>query len=164
MTLIFASCFSSRGASVNVNILIPNDGSSENTSIEASNRMDGSEFSQYRWGLITPLRLAMTSENSEAIDLLNNSGGDAGGAEEVIRDGNAIPIYFLSFNGCGCRRRHLSSLPELPDGSCWVRKDSSDEIYYTNTFENGNEVHHHVLFYGDLHSSILIQMSCGGRL
>lgn len=155
----------SRGASVNPNISIPNDGDSIDKGVPASNRNDGTDASQYRWGLITPLRLAVTFGLVEVAELLRSYGGEVGNVVEVICNGDALPVT-LSFRimDCKCRERGLGDLRHLADGSCWVR-ETNDEIYYLNTFidnDSGNvEAQHHVLFCKDLLSSRVALLGCG---
>jgi hypothetical protein len=128
-----------RGASINANIFIPNDQDSRDKSARASNRDDGMDFSQYRWGLITPLRLARTFSYEDVCNFLLHGGGIL--ATDVVA-GVTIRNTFESI-----------SLPSLGSNSCWISQDGK-QLMFKNTYMNGDRRYQEVLFNEDLESSI----------
>ena len=129
-----------RGADVNANIFIPNDQDSWDKSQEAANRDDGSDFSQYRWGLVTPLRLAITYGQDEVCCFLKTHNGIAGTAtvtENPEVSEATIGSVFATSGRPGFRY--------LPPNSCWTNADDT-EILYLNTYMHGERVYPGVLF------------------
>ena len=127
------------GANLNANLLIPNDQDSDDKSISASNKDDGSDFSQYRWGWITPLRLARLFRHREIAQMLLENGGVLGRSQNT-----SLPLGFMVGSTFAVGRPGFRS---LPDDACWTSADSSKtEIYYLNTYMNGQRVYPSILF------------------
>eukprot|EP00797_Seminavis_robusta_P024798 Sro422_g139620.2 (220) ;mRNA; f:2415-3074 len=145
-----------RGASVNPNIFIPNDLSSLDQTEETSNRDDGAYASQYRWGFITPMRLAMTFGHADVVELLRGHGGIA--CETV-----QVPCKEISWKlgfQCFCQDRLDDELPPLPDGACWTRQGNEEELYYKNTRSDQLDGTNHVLFTADMQQTVIHLAHC----
>mmetsp|Transcript_14818 Transcript_14818/g.32188 ORF Transcript_14818/g.32188 Transcript_14818/m.32188 type:complete len:182 (-) Transcript_14818:176-721(-) len=136
----------SRGVLPNNNIFIPNDQGSWDDSPTASNGDDGSDFSQYRWGLITPMRLARSFKHCDVCTYLQKNGGTIG--REVVAHKRSSMLYGL----IGFTITEYVLLSLYPN-SCWVSEDRT-KIMFKNTYMNGDRIYPDILFDTDLCSSM----------
>jgi hypothetical protein len=129
-----------RGANINANIFIPNDQHSQDTSEEAANRDDGYDFSQYRWGTITPLRIAITFGFDDIARFLEANGG---------KPSTAIKASFRPRIGSV-----FKILPRLPTNGCWVDQERK-QLLVKNTYMHGDRVYPEIIFCDDMESTIV---------
>lgn len=127
------------GALLNSNILIPNDQMSHGGQ---PNLADGSDFSQYRWGLVTPMRLAYTFGAVSTHAWFSQNGGNLGSALHT-----QLPQEFMM--GSTFARRGAPGFSHLPDATCWTN-DEESMIFYLNTYMDGERVYPNVLYACDL--------------
>lgn len=134
------------GASMNPNILIPNDQDSYGGE---PNRADGSDFSQYRWGYITPMRLAHTYGNVSAASWFRQNGGDLGVALRTHLPGRDPSLQdFPTMLGSSFARIGAVGFHHLPRGACWTNAEEN-AIYYLNTYMNGERQYPNELYESD---------------
>lgn len=134
-----------RGATVNPNIFIPCDKNSFDKSPRAANKDDGSDISQYMWGVITPLRIAITFCHHRVSNFLSRNGGDACRevqVETVVRTGNALLDVRLG-----------PRVDTIGRGSCWVG-EKRRTLFYKNTYMH-DAIFRDILFTTDLPTSFL---------
>eukprot|EP00931_Biecheleriopsis_adriatica_P046829 TRINITY_DN26940_c0_g1_i1.p1 TRINITY_DN26940_c0_g1~~TRINITY_DN26940_c0_g1_i1.p1 ORF type:complete len:722 (+),score=100.54 TRINITY_DN26940_c0_g1_i1:123-2288(+) len=138
------------GAEINPNIHIPSDQGES----RRPNCADGTDYSQYRWGLITPMRLAHTFGAVSATAWFRNNGGDAGGVQhtQLPGMGDVEP-----FPGSGIRMPMVGStfarlgapgFSHLAENSCWTSTEEN-MIYYLNTYMHGARLYPDVLYESD---------------
>jgi hypothetical protein len=125
------------GANINANIFIPNDQDSNDESQDACNRADGSDFSQYRWGLITPLRVARLFRHRRVAQMLLENHAVHGRTQITSIPTSSIGSIFSSLGRPGFQ--------SLRDDACWTDENRT-EIYYLNTYMNGQRVYPGILF------------------
>eukprot|EP00961_Rhodomonas_salina_P104374 1404781-Rhodomonas_salina.2 len=120
------------GAKINPNIFIPNDQMSADTSIDGANKSDGRDFSQYRWGLITPARLAALFGHEDVVDFLKANGGTPGVAKYAQASTSFLSPVQLP------RQR-------LADNECWTNSNET-ELYYLNSYMDGTRIYPDILY------------------
>lgn len=123
---------------VNPNICIPNDQHSHDKSLYAANMRADYDWSQYVYGMITPLRLAMTFKQLSTVRYLKQIGGLAGIASIASLKHETTGSIFSSRGATG-----FSTLNR--NNSCWTNK-SGDKIYYVNSYMHGERVYPGILF------------------
>jgi hypothetical protein len=125
-------------ASVNANIFLPNDQHSHDKSPAAANKADGSDWSQYRWGMITPMRMALTFGHKAACAVLQEHAGQPGGTIHTrLPRGGLIGGYFA--------RAGRPGFETLPDGTCWTNSDET-AIFALNVYMKGDRVYPETLY------------------
>ena len=143
-----------RGANFQPNICIPNDQQSNDRSIEASNKMDGSDWSQYTWGYITPRRLANILGNHNVEEFLSKheeivcsqtSGGSPPGIiiDRIARPKVAIMQRYTI--GSVFAKQGNPGFPNIRQCDCWI-SETGDAIFYINTYMHGDRVYPDILF------------------
>lgn len=136
--LLLCRLLLTRGASVNHNIFIPNDQDSNDKSEQAANCDNGYDWSQYRWGLITPLRMAITFGSNEVVNALKECNGKAGKAY-VTSIPKPTLVSLVSLMSGGHR------FPSLPEEGCWTN-EAGTEMMYLNTYMYGERTYPNLLF------------------